>query len=773
MRGAARCFCNHAREQAELVINFKKLECVASDPKAAQDLQQAVSAKAQKKLRTRNLGVDYSCGGVLGRKVQQQRLKKALERMPFLKRLRQAGARVARLVRSGLVPSLIWGSCVTGLPPRLLHRARRVAHTVCSLHPGGRSLDLSLALEARGTDPASKATGDCILFWLAALMDSWVPRAWQLRAMLQAVQRTQESEAWAEARGPAGAVVASGLRLGWTFPSATEFTTHRGRHLWDKISMGELRVLVDESFDRWRWERARVSLPPGAPKQPPLLEPIRTLRKNFSPQQAGILDMIVEGGATTQNSLYDQRYVVTPDCLLCGERGTYHHRCYRCPATDAVRDDFFEGASAHRWADTDKECMWDRLLVPDPSWHMPRPILAEAVVWEVRPADGYLDELGFGDGSVHCGRAPRAARGGWGLVVLGLDFKETARLHGPVPGWQQDITLAELMAFNMYLRHIGPGGGTFYTDCRNLVIAWTQGEAACTDAFSIYSGQWRQIWPVVHDIGFDNIHVKWIPSHTSKAKAEAAGLAEWQRQGNDWADKQAKKGAKMHDAGGEDVVEQWVARSAFVSWLARFQAAVHVELFDRKLADFARPDRLKQDPAADKLVVFRRPQARRQQRLGRERRMNVSHALVAMGDMFWCRRCGYWSQHKLAKLAEPCEGGAGREDHPVYKLRRQRLAEGIHPITRAPLGAVNRSWLGMLEPVTPMFDEPNAEFEPRDLTRDERAQAAHDFAFIAQHAPVSELEFSRWLAGFFLAVPGAAPKRKKDDQADEEEGFFL
>ena len=108
MRGAARCFCNHAREQAELVINFKKLECVASDPKAAQDLQQAVSAKAQKKLRTRNLGVDYSCGGVLGRKVQQQRLKKALVRMPFLKRLRQACGQSCEAcsVRTGALPHL-------------------------------------------------------------------------------------------------------------------------------------------------------------------------------------------------------------------------------------------------------------------------------------------------------------------------------------------------------------------------------------------------------------------------------------------------------------------------------------------------------------------------------------------------------------------------------------------------------------------------------------------------------------------------------------------
>ena len=140
--GAARCFCEHAKEHAKLVLNMSKLEVVADDPQTANEVLKGLGVKARRKLCTRNLGVDYACGGKLGRGVQGKRLKKSLVRMPFLKRLRQAGARVARLVRSSLVPSLVWGSGVTGLPPRLLHQARRVAHAVCRLRAAGRSQDL-------------------------------------------------------------------------------------------------------------------------------------------------------------------------------------------------------------------------------------------------------------------------------------------------------------------------------------------------------------------------------------------------------------------------------------------------------------------------------------------------------------------------------------------------------------------------------------------------------------------------------------------------------
>eukprot|EP00973_Karenia_brevis_P003983 548463-Karenia_brevis.AAC.1 len=69
------------------------------------------------------------------------------------------------------------------------------------------------------------------------------------------------------------------------------------------------------------------------------------------------------------------------------------------------------------------------------------------------------------------------ARAGWGLTVLNAQLKETARLHGPVPGWHQDITLAESLAFMWYLRHAGPAGGTLYTDSKNVLQIWQRGPA--------------------------------------------------------------------------------------------------------------------------------------------------------------------------------------------------------------------------------------------------------------------------------------------------------
>ena len=108
---------------------------------------------------------------------------------------------------------------------------------------------------------------------------------------------------------------------------------------------------------------------------------------------------------------------------------------------------------------------------------MVAPCLEEQVVWELWPADGWLGPLGFGDGSLLQGRVPRLARAGWGIVVLDAGRREMARLHGPVPGWHQDITMAECMALMWYVRLVSADGGTFHTVCLNLVRMWERGEA--------------------------------------------------------------------------------------------------------------------------------------------------------------------------------------------------------------------------------------------------------------------------------------------------------
>ena len=232
VQGAARTFCDHARSCARLVVHPGKLNVVASATPLQQAIQRAVGAKASKAVSVRNLGVDFSGGRQCTRKqVQERRMQKAKKKLPFLKRLRQAGARVDRLVRTGLIPAMVWGCEVNGLSARCLLKARRMARAAARSATRGRSLDLSLALLPKGTDPADRGMTASILTWKAALLDSWAPQLWMHVAMQKAIKdvdHPDEDKDWEAVAGPAGAVVASGRRLGWTFVSASEFASHMG-----------------------------------------------------------------------------------------------------------------------------------------------------------------------------------------------------------------------------------------------------------------------------------------------------------------------------------------------------------------------------------------------------------------------------------------------------------------------------------------------------------------------------------------------------------------
>ena len=217
--------------------------------------------------------------------------------------------------------------------------------------------------------------------------------------------------------------------------------------------MGELKTLTNEAKDRWRWDKARSGFSCTSPKDPPLLAPLRALGRQLAPAEEGILYMIVEGGAWTQADLFAKRFTTSDKCQLCGEVGSYGHRCFSCPASSSFRDDWVPSRAATQCIGeaAPDSCLWVRLLLADPTWAVPRPIAREEVIWKIRPPGGCLDEFGFGDGSILCGGFKRTARGGWGLSVQNDQRQETAKLCGPVPGWHQYITLAELWAFWAYV----------------------------------------------------------------------------------------------------------------------------------------------------------------------------------------------------------------------------------------------------------------------------------------------------------------------------------
>ena len=68
-----------------------------------------------------------------------------------------------------------------------------------------------------------------------------------------------------------------------------------------------------------------------------------------------------------------------------------------------------------------------------------QPIGHEHVVWDEHSASGELYTHGFGDGTPRFGRTKRLARDGCCLAVPSADMKVAAKLHGPLPGFRQEM----------------------------------------------------------------------------------------------------------------------------------------------------------------------------------------------------------------------------------------------------------------------------------------------------------------------------------------------
>ena len=163
--------------------------------------------------QTRSLGVDFTGGKARpSNAIRKGRLTKAKARLPFMRRLRAAGARTARLARAALAPAMLFGVGVTGLAPDMLLAARRIMRGAFRIRTHGKSLTLDLALEDRRFDPAVRAHVEPVLFFCVAAWEGWLDRGVLARTLQWAVGR---------AAGPRSLGLLLGALLGpWRPPSS-------------------------------------------------------------------------------------------------------------------------------------------------------------------------------------------------------------------------------------------------------------------------------------------------------------------------------------------------------------------------------------------------------------------------------------------------------------------------------------------------------------------------------------------------------------------------
>ena len=132
--------------------------------------------------------------------------------------------------------------------------------------------------------------------------------------------------------------------------------------------------------------------------------------------------------------------------------GSLWHRCHKCAASEEFTRGYCHDFHFEKWLN-----------------HMPLSGVAGMLWTRLMQADtSFGQDSGFGDGFLRCRSMKLLARGGWGLTVPSGDMKVMAKLHSPLPGLHQDITLAESGAFLWCVRHVSAPGGTFHTDSLNV-----------------------------------------------------------------------------------------------------------------------------------------------------------------------------------------------------------------------------------------------------------------------------------------------------------------
>ena len=179
------------------------------------------------------------------------RAKRFRVKMTFLKRLSQAGAKVARLVKTAAVTSLIYGSDVTGMPPAQLNDARLIARTICREKTYYRCLELDLMHEDAGTDPGRRGATSVILMWQRAWVERWVPALWMTKKLAGNLTQAGDcTNPWQLVNGPASAVVASMMRFRWQVLLGTELGTHKGVPILASIGHGELHAVLQDAYDK-------------------------------------------------------------------------------------------------------------------------------------------------------------------------------------------------------------------------------------------------------------------------------------------------------------------------------------------------------------------------------------------------------------------------------------------------------------------------------------------------------------------------------------------
>ena len=286
-------------------------------------------AKAMERLgvgvvrHTKLLGVDFSAGKKVKRSVQRARIARVCSRR---RRYRQVGGKAARqLVKTGAGPGFRYGSAAYGATNSAIKAVRSFS---CNAIGEMRGKSTFARLTLANYDAGGLMAIDPIVHWARAVFDKLVSQD-DMRISWQAamVKVAGAERPFGAVCGPAGAMVASAMRIGWKIPSPFHVLMEEGTLVsLDNITPSDLQLLAARAL---RHKEAPLSSLAQRTGVTPDLEPLRsflgTIRRT---KAAASLRALGEGGWWTQARMFGAGLAGVDDdvCKVCHDQvGDLYH----------------------------------------------------------------------------------------------------------------------------------------------------------------------------------------------------------------------------------------------------------------------------------------------------------------------------------------------------------------------------------------------------------------------------------------------------------------
>ena len=378
-----------------------------------------------------------------------------------------------------------------------------------------------------GYDIGTQIAVDPILAWSKAMWDGFVTDEVLFAAWRHAIYTVYyDPKPFSKVVGPAGAFIASILRMGWKSLEPSVLIDGNG-NIMDLKLVSPISISIHAKAALTRVDGAASHLAARLGGIPDL-EALKTCvnSKRNSPPVAESLRALGEGGWWTQERHFSSGTYgfADPYCRACEpaeQIGTLRHRSVDCSASQPLRDQFADQEIFDIAAQSIGSPLFEHgvPIVHEDTYETKVP--TEVIRWigGKEPAEFTFTGNGFSDGSVLHPQIIAARRAGWAAVLVDDKGHLIAGLYGTCPDRYPTSLRAELYGV-MHMLRLAVAPLTIWVDNQNVVSGFVNGRQWCCSAARPAADLWRRVWDIYEDIG-GGITVVKTKGHATDADVQA------------------------------------------------------------------------------------------------------------------------------------------------------------------------------------------------------------------------------------------------------------